>query len=302
MKSFRFPAMGTEVHVLLPADRGDAITSVRELFADWEACLSRFLHGNELSQLNARAGQPVVVSPLLFAVVEASVQAARATGGTFDPTLLHQLVRVGYDRPFTTMAHTTTPATLPATHGGAWRQIALDAGSRTIRLPEGCALDLGGIAKGMAVDAAIDLMGQWDVRAALVSAGGDLRVCGLPPGARAWAVLVDDDVEEGQVVRLVRGALATSGVARRAWRQGETPRHHLIDPQTGEPVENDLREVTVAASSCKEAEAGATAAFVLGSDLGQTFLRRHRLAGRLTRADRTRAFVGAWPSPWPEAA
>ena len=89
---------------------------------------------------------------------------------------------------------------------------------------------------------------------------------------------------------------------RRAWRQGEISRHHLIDPHTGEPVENDLREVTVAASSCKEAEVGATAAFVLGSDLGQAFLRRHRLAGRLTRADRTRVFAGAWPSPWPEAA
>ena len=123
--------------MLLPADRGDAITPVRELFADWDARLSRFLPGSELSQLNARAGEPALVSPLLFAVVEASVQAARATDGTFDPTLLHQLVRVGYDRPFTTMPHTTAPATLPATQGGAWRQIALDAGSRTITLPEG---------------------------------------------------------------------------------------------------------------------------------------------------------------------
>ena len=189
-----------------------------------------------------------------------------------------------------------TPATLPATQGGAWRQITLDAGSRTIRLPEGCALDLGGIAKGMAVDSAIDLMGQWGVRAALVSAGGDLRVCGLPPGLARMGHSCRRRRGRGQVVRLVRGALATIRYrqARVAARCDPAPPSHR--PANGQPVENDLREVTVAASSCKEAEAGAKAAFVLGSDLGQIFLRRHRLAGRLTRADRTRAFVGAWPS------
>ena len=301
MRSFRFSAMGTEVHVLLPADRGDAITPVRELFADWDARLSRFLPDSELTQLNARAGEPALVSPLLFAVVEASVQAARATDGTFDPTLMHQLVRVGYDRPFTAMPHVSSPVALAATQGGAWREITLDVGSRTITLPKDCALDLGGIAKGMAVDAAIDLMSQRDVRACLVSAGGDLRVCGLPPHLGAWAIHVGDDPGD-QDVGLVRGALATTGIARRAWRQGAILRHHVIDPHTGEPVENDLREVTVAASSCKEAEVGAKAAFVVGSDLGQVFLRRHRLAGRLTRADRTRVFAGAWPSPFPEAA
>jgi FAD:protein FMN transferase len=301
MRSFRFPAMGTEVHVLLPVDRGDAITPVRELFADWEARLSRFLPGSELSRLNERAGEPVVVSRLLFAVVDASVQAARATEGAFDPTLLHELVRIGYDQPFATMPYTTSPVTQPARQGGAWRQIMLDAGSRTIALPAGCALDLGGIAKGMAVDAAIELLSGQGVLATLVSAGGDLRVRGLPPGARAWAVLVGDELGD-QVVPLVRGALATSGVARRSWRQGEIPRHHLVDPHTGEPAESNLREVTVAASSCKEAEVGATATFVLGPDLGESFLRRHRLAGRLTRDDRTHVFVGPWPSPLPEAA
>jgi thiamine biosynthesis lipoprotein len=301
MRSFRFPAMGTEVHVLLPVDRGDAITPVRELFADWEARLSRFLPDSELSRLNGRAGEPVVVSQLVFTVVDTGIEAARATGGAFDPTLLHQLVRIGYDRPFATMPDTTSPVSRPVSRGGAWRDIVLDAGSRTIALPAGCALDLGGIAKGMAVDAAIALLGRQGVHAALVSAGGDLRVRGLPPGAPAWAVLVGDEPGD-QVVPLVRGALATSGVARRFWRQGEISRHHLVDPQTGEPVENDVREVTVAASTCRGAEVGATAAFVLGPDLGMSFLRRYGLAGRLTRDDRMRVFVGPWPSPLPEAA
>jgi len=293
--------MGTEVQVLLPKEHGEAITSVRDLFADWEATLSRFLVDSELSRLNARASEPVAVSPLLFEVVSESVAAASATEGAFDPTLCRQLVRIGYSKPFEQMPRLVEPVAGPSLRGGGWRSIALDPRSRTITLPPGCELDFGGIAKGMAVDAALGLLARRGVAAALVSAGGDLSVRGLPAGLPAWPVLVGDD-PAGQVVRLVRGALATSGVRRRSWLQGGARRHHLVDPTTGEPAENDLREVSVAAESCKTAEVAATASFVLGSRLGSDFLSRHRLVGRLTYRDETQSTVGAWPSLLPDAA
>ncbi len=301
MRSYRFPAMGTEVQVLLPVQHGEAITPVRELFVRWEKTLSRFLADSELSRLNARAGERVSVGPLLFEVVSASVEAARATGGAFDPTLLRQLVRIGYSRPFESMSGQSEPVAGFSVRGGGWRSIALDPSSRTITLPVGCALDFGGIAKGMAVDAALELLDRRGVTSALVSAGGDLSVRGLPVGLRAWSVLVGDD-PAGQVVPLVRGALATSGVARRSWLQGGRRRHHLVDPSTGEPAENDLLEATVAAASCKTAEVAATASFVLGSRLGSDLLSRFRLAGLLTHRDGTRRTVGAWPSLLPDAA
>jgi thiamine biosynthesis lipoprotein len=301
MRSYRFPAMGTEVHVLLPLDQGSAITPVRELFADWEARLSRFLAESELSQLNAHAGEPVVVSRLLFDVVQAGIEGARATDGAFDPTLLRQLVRVGYARSFDLMSDSIEPAAQSPEEGGSWRQVVLDPRMRVITLPARCALDLGGIAKGMAVDAALELLRGRGVRAALVSAGGDLAVRGLPNGASAWAVLAGDQ-PESQIVPLVRGALATSGVGRRSWLQEGIPRHHLIDPRNGEPAWTSLREVTVAASSCREAEVAATASFVLGPRQGADLLSRYRLAGRLTHDDGTQVTVGPWPSLLPDAA
>ena len=301
MRSSRFSAMGTEVQVLLPDKHGEAITPVRELFADWEATLSRFLVDSELSRLNACAGEPVAVSALLFEVVSESVDAAIATGGAFDPTLLRQLIRIGYSKPFERMSHTAEPVAGFSVRGGGWQWIELDPRSSTITLPVGCALDFGGIAKGMAVDAALELLDRRGVTPALVSAGGDLSVRGLPTGVRAWSVLVGDD-SAGQVVPLVRGALATSGVARRSWLQGGTRRHHLVDPATGESAENDLQEVTIAAESCKTAEVAATASFVLGSRLGSDLLSRYRLAGRLTHRDGTQRTVGAWPSLLPDAA
>ena len=301
MRSYRLSAMGTEVQVLLPDEHGEAITPVRELFADWEATLSRFLVDSELSRLNARAGEPVAVSALLFEVISESVDAAIATDGAFDPTLLRQLVRIGYSRSFERMPRQVEPIAGLSVRGGGWRSITLDSSSRTVALPVGCALDFGGIAKGMAVDAALELLDGRGVAPALVSAGGDLSVRGLPAGLRSWPVLVRED-PAGQVVPLVRGALATSGVARRSWLQGGARRHHLVDPATGESAENDLREVTVAAESCKMAEVAATASFVLGSRLGSDLLSRHRLAGRYTYRDGTQRTVGAWPSLLPDAA
>jgi thiamine biosynthesis lipoprotein len=301
MRSYRFPAMGTEVQVLLPAERGAGITSVRELFADWEATLTRFSAESELSRLNARTGEPVAVGALLFEVVSASVEAARATGGVFDPTLLRQLVRIGYARSFDRMPRDVEPIAGLPVRGGGWESIALDRGSRTITLPPGCTLDLGGIAKGMAVDASLALLDESGIAPALVCAGGDLAVRGLPAGLRAWSVLVGGD-PGGQVVPLVRGALATSGVARRSWSQGGVRRHHLVDPLTGEPAESDLREVTVAAESCRVAEVAATACFVLGSRRGSRVLNGHGLAGLLTYGDGVQEAVGAWPSLLPDAA
>jgi thiamine biosynthesis lipoprotein len=301
MRSFRFAGMGTDVHVLLPEGRTDGIVLVRDLFDDWEERLSRFRPDSELSRLNARAGEPVVASAVLFDVVSAGVAAAQATDGLFDPTLLPQLVRVGYSESFVRNRPFAAAARGAPEPGGAWRNVVLDHRLRTVVLPHTCALDLGGIAKGMSVDAALELLERGGVEAALVSAGGDLAVLGLPPDRRTWPVLIGDD-EEREMVALSRGALATSGVAGRSWLQGGIPRHHLLDPRTGDPVISDLLEVTVAAGTCKLAEVAATVCFLLGSQHGRDFVVSNKLAGRLTRRDGTRSAVGPWPALIEDAA
>ena len=90
--------------------------------------------------------------------------------------------------------------------------------------------------------------------------------------------------------------MATSGLGRRHWRQGERARHHLLDPRTGEPVQNDLWSVTVVASRCELAEVAAKAAFVAGVEQGSSLLCEYGLAGLLTLKDDSRRAVGAWPA------
>jgi len=286
--------MGTRISTLLPdawADTG--ISMVRSLFEEWEQTFSRFRPESELSHLNDLAGRPVKVSPLFLHVLETALEAARATDGIYDPTLLHQLVGAGYDRSFDRLA-----ASLPALHdplspGGAWRSIEIDRRRRSVTLPDGVGLDFGGIAKGMAVDAALYRLIALGAQQAAVEAGGDLRVHGHPPGQPGWAVAIQ--LRSGfETITLSEGALATSSVARRRWFQGGAPRHHLLDPRSGESANSGLWSVTVAAPRCAQADVAAKVAFVLGPSHGADFVARRRLAGLFVGQSGERRTVGSW--------
>ncbi len=292
-REVRFPAMGTEVVVLttgrMPAG---AAARVRELFATREAALSRFLPTSELSRLNRSAGRAMEVSPLMLETVDAAIRAAAATGGAFDPTLGRQMAAIGYDRPFGLPRRVTVLGMPPAGPGGGWRGIAIDPARRTVTVPVGIALDFGGIAKGMAVDAAARLFDDAGVDAGLVSAGGDMRIVGA--GAGDWQVGLSDTPAPWQIT-LSDGALATSSSSRRTWTHDGIRRHHLLDPRTGAPVDSGLRSVSVAARTCEQAEVAAKAAFVLGAERGGEFLGALGLAGLMTPTVGAPIPVGGWP-------
>ena len=288
-----FAAMGTTVTTILPAAHGRRAVVVENLFRSWEDRLSRFLPDSELSRLNARAGDAVRVSRLLFDVVDVALGAAKATAGVFDPTMLLQIRGIGYDRTFSQIAVGGSIAYLPQP-GGDWRQVRLDPDRRIIQLPEGVGLDLGGIAKGMAVDAAVARLLEAGVNPAAVDAGGDLAVVGLPDGYDSWPIAIETNGEP-RVVSLGAGALATSSVGRRHWRQGVVERHHLLDPGTGLPVENEVWSASVVADSCRAAEIAAKVALLLGHLQGVSYLEQHQLPGLLVLKDGRQILAGPWP-------
>jgi FAD:protein FMN transferase len=295
MRREEFRAMGTTISLLLPDDLVDqGLHIVRALFAEWEEALSRFLPESELSRLNAQPGKPVPVSDLLFNVLATALEAAQATRGVFDPAMLDQLVKIGYDRTFDDLPAERPDPIIPGEPGGGWRGIRVDTIRRRVTLPAGIKLDFGGIAKGMAVDAALASLRESGITPALVNAGGDLAADGLPPGDEQWQLSVPGR-DRYWSIPLRRGAMATSGIARRHWKQGNTLRHHLLDPRTGLPAQSDLWSVTVVADRCEQGEVAAKVAFILGSHEGAAFLQKHRIAGLLVRQD------GSWESvaPWP---
>ncbi len=291
-----FHAMGTTVVVLAPQQRmADAARLTRGLFEEWEQTLSRFRPESEVSRLSASDGRYVKLSPLLYRALATALDAARATQGVFDPTLRERMIQIGYDRSFERLG-AWIPAAIyeePAATG-AWRAIRLDEARRMARLPRGVGLDFGGIGKGMAVDAALDALEAVGVTPALVNAGGDLAVRGLPEGEARWTVALPGN-GHAWAIGLERGALATSGVERRRWRQGEVERHHLIDPRTGDPARSGLWSVTAAAGSCARAEVAAKTALILGEERGVEFIEKIGLAALLARDDGAWRTAGAWP-------
>ncbi len=291
----QFRAMGTTITLLLPETllyTGTQVT--RQLFARWEQTLSRFLPESELSQLNRQAGNPVRTSDLLFHVLRAALTAAQESDGLFDPTLLLQLQQMGYDRSFDELPAVLPESKQPSQPGGAWREIQLSYLRKSVTLPAGIGIDLGGIAKGMAVDAALKQLRLLGIRIALLNAGGDLAVMGMPAGYESWPLAIEGR-ETDWVIPFTYGALATSGISRRQWRQGTQARHHLIDPRSGASAQSGLWSVTVAASTCEQAEVAAKSAFLLGAERGREFLNKRGLAGLLVGLDGEWTSAGAWP-------
>jgi len=295
MRREEFRAMGTTVSMLLPENQAElGMKIVRTLFTEWEETLSRFLPESELSRLNRRAGTSTAVSDLLYQVLATALTAAQATWGVYDPTLLDQLMQLGYDRSFDDLPAVRFDPIFPGEPGGGWRGIRVDPIHRFVTVPAGIKLDFGGIAKGMAVDAALEDLRLSGVSPALVNAGGDLAVLGLPPAAEHWQLAVPGRTQFW-TIPLRQGAVATSGIAHRHWRQGQTFQHHLLDPRTGLPAQSDLWSVTVVADRCEQAEVAAKVAFILGSQWGRDFLKRHRITGLLVREDGTWETVEPWP-------
>jgi thiamine biosynthesis lipoprotein len=288
----QFPAMGTGVSVLAPSmDLPVAASLTHTLFEEWEATLSRFRPRSELSRVNRGAGRPTIVSRLFAGVLTAAISAASATDGIYDPTMLNQLVHAGYDRTFAELPPNRGSSREPSAPGGAWRGIQFDGSYRTLTMPRGIALDFGGIAKGMAVDAAAEKLKSAGVCRFAIEAGGDLRVHGTLPDNTGWPIAVETPTGFETII-LCEGALATSSLSRRNWKTGDRLQHHILDPRTGEPAKSGLWSVTAVASQCVQADVAAKVAFILGERSGRQFLIDHGLSGLMVAEGGRRRRVG----------
>jgi len=271
--------MGTQVGLWLWHDdealAGHALAQAEQFFVHAEAHLSRFKTDSELSLLNRAAGRPWPVSLLLFELVELALAWRDRTGGIFDPTILGALIAHGYDRSFDLIARGDDRAGPAPVSRPAQGRVRLSRAQRRILLPSGVGLDLGGIAKGWAVQQAAHRLGR--LGPALVDAGGDIACVGAPPTGSAWLVGIADphrpEADLGALT-LTDEAVATSSLTGRRWQYHGQPAHHLIDPRTGAPARTDLASVTVVAPRLPDAEIHAKVALILGTVEGLAYLNK----------------------------
>jgi thiamine biosynthesis lipoprotein len=254
--------MGSEAHVIVVGDRR-LLDVARARIDDLEARWSRFRPTSEVSRLNATAGGPLAVSEETRSLVTAAIAGWRLTGGVFDPTVLGDVIRSGYDRsfPMAVVRRSGGISLLQRNCGG----IVVDPVAGTVTLPADTGFDPGGIGKGFAADVVVAELLDDGAEAACVNLGGDLRAEGCGPDGDRWVVALPaagDDV----AVAIASGAVATSTTGKRAWKVGDEQRHHLVDPASGRPGASAVETVTAIARTAALAEIATKAAIVGAAD------------------------------------
>jgi thiamine biosynthesis lipoprotein len=261
--------MGTDAGILVAApNRGEArrmVAAALERIRAVESRMSTYRPDSEISRLNARAArQPVELSPITIQVLREAKRFTRLTDGAFDATYapLRTLWRRAQDQRELPSEAALQKALSRVDSSG----LVLE-GNTARFAREGMEVDLGGIAKGFAIDLAIEALAREGATSALVDVGGDIRVLGRRRDGEKWKIQMRDPRPEKHasiVLRLEDAAVATSGDYARFLRIGDRRYSHIIDPRSGHPVEN-VPSVTVIAPDALTADALATSANVMGT-------------------------------------
>jgi thiamine biosynthesis lipoprotein len=256
-------------------ERDEAVSRAFEWFQRVEACCTRFDPRSELMQLTAQIGVAVPVSPILYEAVQFALAVAEDSNGAFDPTVGYLMERGGFNREHCTgeMIRTSLEPAGPV----SYRDVRLDPDLKAITLLRPLILDLGAVAKGLAVDlAARELHALGDYA---IDAGGDLYLAGHNAAGAPWSVGIRHPRDEHQLfdsLRVSNRAVCTSGDYERRSSSGDG--HHVIDPRAGVSAAA-VASVTVVAPTAMLADALATAAFVLGPTDGLRLFDRHGVDG-----------------------
>ncbi len=264
--------MGTYVQITLVGDGEKQRAAAQAVVDEFRRVenLASFHKRSTLTTLNKEAAlgesKP---NAELFNLILLSLDFAKGTGGAFDPTVgpLSLLWNFSGDEPRVP----TEDLVRQALKKVGWEKVQFDKKHGTIRLPEkGMSLDLGGIAKGYALDRAAAVLKERAISAALVNAGGDIVAIGEKSPGSPWQVGIQDPRNPNGIVAVVPlkdRVIVTSGDYERFVIKDGKRYHHLLDPQTGFPAEL-LRSVTIIAETGVTADALATAVFVLGPEKG----------------------------------
>lgn len=278
----RLELFAMDTYMVITAEGGDteeAVKSVSREISRLESVLSRTIDTSSVSRLNTEGS--AVLDEDTSSLLAAALTYSEETGGAFDVTIapLVELWGITSDDP-RAPSQEEIDALLPLVGGG---HIRLDG--QNAALDEGCAVDLGGIAKGYASDRAADILSRSGADRACANLGGNVYVYSRE-NSRAWNVAIEDPKgKDGYVciLSLTDHFVVTSGGYQRYFTGPDgTVYQHILDPKTGYPVQGDLLSASVILPRSGDALAGtradaySTALYVMGESGAVDFWRAHR--------------------------
>jgi thiamine biosynthesis lipoprotein len=262
--------MGTRVYVQLwHEDAAEAKQLMRRVMVEMERInqlMSPYKDHSELSRINQLAAkQPVAISAELYRLIEKANYYSEVSAGAFDITF----ASLGHRFNYREHRKPDEQSRIEATSLIDYRQLKLNQQASTIAFGKpGMRIDLGGIAKGYAVDNAIELLRRAGVTHAIVTAGGDSRLLGDHRG-RPWMLGIKHPRGSESIITLPLddSAISTSGDYERYFEEDGRRFHHIIDPAKGESASGVL-SATILAKHSVDADALSTTVFILGPEKG----------------------------------
>lgn len=235
-----------------------------------EDILSANKENTNITEINKQAGiAPVVAEPETLEILTRALTFSEITEGAFDPSIgpLVKTWGIGTNEA----AVPTSEKIKKALSLVDYKKIEISGNS--VFLPQkGMQLDLGAIAKGYAADEIVTILKKHNIKRAIIDLGGNIFALGKKERAKPWKIGIrDPEVESGKPVLSVtieNKSVVTSGIYQRNFIEDGKIYHHILDPKTGFPAENELLAVTIISSSSIQADALSTSAFLLGLEKG----------------------------------
>ncbi len=271
--------MDTAVTVrVFAADAEEIIDATFTAMKEVAQKADRFDPESEVSKINDPGGEPVQVSPEIFQIIESSLKWAQESQGVFDITIGSLVDVWGFSvQDPVVPSQKEIAAALDVVD---YEEVEVCPAGKTVKVPQGFTLDLGGVAKGFVVDRGMEVLKDLGIEAAYINAGGDIRVLGPKPDGSPWRIGIRDprvsensSILEEYIVQMATGSIVTSGDYERYFSYDSQRYHHLLDPRTGYPA-SVLRSVSVVGPSAVEADIFSTLIFVLGNEAGREFIEK----------------------------
>lgn len=266
-----FDVMGTRAKVEFESDsKLLADKLIEDVVAEMnriDRLMSPYKPNSELSSINGLAfREDVIVSQEMFKLLEKSLYFSKLTNGAFDITFSS----IGYLYDYRERKRPTEQQKEQLKESINFLSIKLEQYKRSVRFDsQNSKIDLGGIAKGHAVDRCIEILKSQGIKNAFVNAGGDSRVIGRKK-ERLWYIGIRHPRDDSKLIvnlPLENVSISTSGDYERFFIKDNIRYHHIIDPSTGDSA-RELQSVTILAENSVDADALSTSVFVLGSDAG----------------------------------
>ena len=267
--------MGTAIHVeLWHTDKIIAEKNIQRVFKEMvriDSLMSPFKKDSELNLINQQSAlHPLKISSELFSLIQHSLKISTLSKGAFDITFSS----VGQFYDYRKKLKPTKKEITKNLKKINYKNIKLDQKNKTIFFTQaGTRIDLGGIAKGHAVDSAIKILQKNGVSQAMISAGGDTRIIG-DKGGRPWYVGIRHPRNKNKsavVLPLSQTAISTSGDYERYFIKDNIRHHHIIKPSTGDSA-RELRSVSILGADSTTIDALSTTVFILGLKAGMKLI------------------------------